>query len=460
MTKTRDLADLGGGFIQAGTGAVQRTVESKLQDVVSVKDFGVLANNTDQTAAIVSVLSGLGASWEGVIEIPGNIKFNFNQVVPLIPDKAVVHFTNTRQTGSGYRQQFTGVMSNPPDANTDTAFVILDSHYPDLMLNNPRTAGTTSADSGLSGFSWARGFFQNGSGGPRIQWQGNFTKSQVRSSEYNNAGVACFEFRTRAPERAGDYEVWANGINVDIGDCILATNGSFYKAQTAGTSTASPTVTSGTETIGGVTWEYIRGEWVNFRTAFYVDELGRVGTVPVDAGKTQLWQQNPEDAEDFNVWYQASGASKKIQQRFQVTDSGGNRSDTVIFDFTKAAGFRLLDSAGNRILFAADTSRGFRLSQYGLLTYSVPNGDTSPSVNSAGQLRFINTAPTSVVTFDDGLPNQEFSCYFTNSNTTLVHSSALKLRGGVNVTPAADQIITFVREPTSSNYWVEKSRNF
>jgi hypothetical protein len=33
MTKTRDLADLGGGFIQAGTGAVQRTVESKLQDI-------------------------------------------------------------------------------------------------------------------------------------------------------------------------------------------------------------------------------------------------------------------------------------------------------------------------------------------------------------------------------------------------------------------------------------------
>jgi hypothetical protein len=32
MTKTRDLADLGGGFIQPGTGAVQRTVESKLQD--------------------------------------------------------------------------------------------------------------------------------------------------------------------------------------------------------------------------------------------------------------------------------------------------------------------------------------------------------------------------------------------------------------------------------------------
>jgi hypothetical protein len=65
MTKTRDLADLGGGFIQAGTGAVQRTVESKLQDVVSVKDFippGTDTATTNCTAFIISAIAAATAS--------------------------------------------------------------------------------------------------------------------------------------------------------------------------------------------------------------------------------------------------------------------------------------------------------------------------------------------------------------------------------------------------------------
>jgi hypothetical protein len=75
MTKTRDLADLGGGFIQVGTGAVQRTVESKLQDVVSVLDFIPPGTNTATVNCAPYFQSAITAATNVVVP-PGTYAIN------------------------------------------------------------------------------------------------------------------------------------------------------------------------------------------------------------------------------------------------------------------------------------------------------------------------------------------------------------------------------------------------
>ena len=86
MTKTRDLANLGGGFIQAGTGAVQRTVESKLQDVVSVLDFIPQSEH----AAIKNGTSTYNAT--AAIQAAIDYAYTFTGVGPLYTGGATVFF--------------------------------------------------------------------------------------------------------------------------------------------------------------------------------------------------------------------------------------------------------------------------------------------------------------------------------------------------------------------------------
>jgi len=140
MTKTRDLADLGGGFIQAGTGAVQRTVESKLQDVVSVKDFGAVGDGvTDDTekiraAHVAANLIGATVSYRGLNSVA-------IEADAQIPVKTSVEFYGCSLV------LLNGINVTPSFSTFNTTYVVTDDACPLVSVTGAVAASDLKAGS-------------------------------------------------------------------------------------------------------------------------------------------------------------------------------------------------------------------------------------------------------------------------------------------------------------------------
>ena len=79
------------GFTQDGTGAVTRSWSSKLKDIVSVKDFGVVGNGTDETAKVQAALNYLNSIGGGELHFNGEV---------VRCDSQLVGYTNTAIVGT------------------------------------------------------------------------------------------------------------------------------------------------------------------------------------------------------------------------------------------------------------------------------------------------------------------------------------------------------------------------
>ena len=82
MTASYNLSLLGSNYNQGGTGAVARTTASKLQEKVSVKDFGAVGDGTtDDTAAINAAIAAC-VNGKTVFFPNGNYKITASITLP------------------------------------------------------------------------------------------------------------------------------------------------------------------------------------------------------------------------------------------------------------------------------------------------------------------------------------------------------------------------------------------
>lgn len=87
------------------------------------------------------------------------------------------------------------------------------------------------------------------------------------------------------------------------------------------------------------------------------------------------------------------------------------------------------------------------------------NTGTTPSILGQGEnITMVYGSTTSITNFLGGSNSRLVRLHFTNNNVTLVNSSSLNLRGGVNVNPNNNNIITLIRDYVGN--WIEVSRNF
>ena len=125
-------------FLQAGSGAVVRTAQSKMRDVVSVKDFGAVGDGvTDDTAAIQACINWASANHKPVIYLPrGQYKIS----TLYITYDAVLNPGFSTATGEGGRMILVGDgrCSNSDIANWN-------SRVPTVGTVLVSTATTTSA---------------------------------------------------------------------------------------------------------------------------------------------------------------------------------------------------------------------------------------------------------------------------------------------------------------------------
>jgi hypothetical protein len=445
-------------YTPSGVGAVARSAASKFGDVVSVTDFGAIADGTtDNTAAILAAAVSSGRK---LLLIPYNVKYSRSTLLSSVtlPDDVVfIDWSGINDfSSSGYATKHFGIVSRD-SAPDDTHFAVDSGHHAIINLNNFGTAGSVSAAVRAATIAWSSGQFALG---PSNQqgFRGAAIEQFSKSSGSNHWIKA---LRSSAPWVSinGNYEYWASGQVIAATGVyrVYGADNHYVSASTGTTGSTPPTHTSGTVSDGGVDWT-----WVDSadRTVWAIREDGRAGIGSTSFAATWRHKVSIVDASgNYSFEGEATGASKNAALKLFPTDAA---SAVVPAPFLLAStnGLSIMRSDGSTNIVRFTDNEGMIARELVLVFTSNASTGATPSVDGISVLSVENSSATTITGFSGGSEGQFIHLYFLNANTTLQTSATFTLTGSVNVTPSAGSVVTMMKVPPGiSNRWVEVGRS-
>lgn len=389
-----------------------------------VTRYGVVSDGTtSQTSALVALLTAFGANNHLTLEIPANTVFAPATVFAAVPTgvRLLIHDTTNWGQPPGYRNRF-AIEYTGDTVSNDTQSVIASGHHPAQMFLNMGTAGSGAASARYA--SQLHGVGRDYAGDPILGWLMQYAKDPS-----NDRWRVSWRLQTPYSVAVANPQPWVTATVYAAGAYCSSDSGKIYRTTAGGTSGVTAPTGTGSPSDGAVTWVYQQAALNIDSTRFEIDENGNVGQYGPVAGAVRFSQ--------------FSGARSHYFELDDATD------DVVWRD-----GSRGLDIA--RI----STTNGLQFGVCESFPFQTMTGATPTLVHSYA---YVNNGGAVTMT-NMSLPGSQTSGYamlfFANGNTTIQHGANFVLRGAVNVTPTAGQIVEFVKYSTHSGAWIERSRNF
>jgi hypothetical protein len=474
MTKTRNISDLG-AFTPSGAGGVQRTVENKLRDVVSVKDFGAVGNGVaDDTAAIQAAIAATLTNRGGVVFFPPGI-YCFANTLSLSGANKGISLIGSGSSLAGQNNaptvlKWIGGASIAVDVGADCR----NSSVRSLDFENTGTCTSFIRVGVTDGFL--------------IQ------EVCMRPTVFPSTAAIILGIAAANPGRCDhailrDINIFGNGVgqvgvladraqdcrmfNAQLLQCrlVLGMSGSMdivdfeWFGGSISTFTDEPAAAIEIKQCRGATFHGLHMERNGGSAAFL--EVSGSGTT--DARGINVYggyiSGTSTTSQIFRLnWAAAdvliSGVTTvQLASAYNFVSNIASRSVTLIgnslvagaTEVSGATGYSNVVAFGNVIDSLRQTPRGLVTASLG----TAANGDTSPSVRGLNSLWFNNSSSTIITNLSNAIDGQVVTCVFNDSNTTINRSNAYLL-GGTNFTSTAGDTLTLIyRTP----YWYEISRS-